>query len=112
MTSKQPNTKSEDNKLILYRLERVEAGVTELGTKLDRQDNIKRSDLKEFQETIVTRFLDMRADLQKQLDDQQKQIDSKPTSGEFQDFKKVVYGIIAFAQSIFLLILGYLITRK
>jgi hypothetical protein len=109
MTSKtRQNTPTEQNKedngLILYRLDKVEAAVREVSTKLDKQDTIKRSDLKDFQETIVTRFLDMRADLQKQLD-------SKASNSDLQDFKKVVYSVLGLAQAITLAFLGFLLSK-
>lgn len=106
------NTATEQNKedtaLIEFRLKLVEDAIKEVGGKFDRLDNMKRSelkeDLKEFQDTIVTRFLDMSSNLQ-------KQIDTKANATDLKDFKKVVYSLIAFAQSIVLLVLGYLITR-
>lgn len=103
---KQTDQDGEDNKFIFYRLDQVEAAVLRVEGKVERQDNIKRADLKEFQETIVTRFLDMRADLQ-------KQIDSKAEKGELTDLKKQFYSVLAVLSSIMTaLILAYLTTRK
>lgn len=96
----------EDNSLILYRLDRVEAAVKEVGTKVDRQDNIKRSDLKEFQETIVTRFLDMRNDLQ-------KQIDEKANSSELSDLKRLFFAATGFLSTIITaLVIAYLTGKR
>ena len=96
----------EDNSLILYRLDRVEAAVNEVGSKVDKQDNIKRSDLKDFQETIVTRFLDMRSDLQKQIDD-------KAGSTELADLKRQFYAVTSLLSTVMIaIVVTYLTTRK
>jgi hypothetical protein len=108
MSTKRQNTPTEqnkeDNQLVLYRLELVESAVKEVSSKLDKQENIKPSDLKNFQDTIVTRFLDMRADLQ-------KQIDTKASNSDLQDFKKVNYSVMGFAFSMLLALMGFLLTK-
>lgn len=110
----------EDNGLILYRLKVVEDAVKEVSAKLDRQEVIKPSDLRNIQETIVTRFLDMSTNLQKQIDEVKDDIEKKvedvkkqkADKQELSDFKKLVFGVFAFGQSIVLMVLGYLITTR
>ncbi len=58
----------EDNSLILYRIDRVEAAVKEVGSKVDKQDNLKRSDLMDLKTTFIERTVDIRDNLQKQID--------------------------------------------
>jgi len=102
----QQSTQSgKDNELILYRLTSVEEGVKTLNTKFDRQDTIKSADLKNFQETIVTRFLDMTSNLQ-------KQIDQKASQTELQDLKRLVYSAFGFLSTIIgALVIAYFTTR-
>jgi hypothetical protein len=73
----QDTSKMDNEVLILYRLDRVESAVKEVGTKVDRQDNIKRSDLKEFQDTLAARLIEFRVDLQSKINDKadQTQVD-------------------------------------
>ena len=67
MTAKETQSK-EDNRLILYRLDRVESAVKDVGSKLDERENITKADLVEFRDIIVTRVNEIRDGLQKQLD--------------------------------------------
>lgn len=76
----------EDNSLILYRLLAVESAVKDVAMKIELQDNLKRSDLKDFQAVIIERFSEMRVDLQKQIDD-------KADSGDLNDLKKLIYAV-------------------
>jgi hypothetical protein len=99
-----PAKKSED--IVAYRLDELKSEVKDLSAKFDKLDNIKKSDLKDFQEVIVTRFLDMRSDMQ-------KQIDQKADQGELADLKKLFYAAIGFLSSIIgALVIGYLTTRN
>ncbi len=100
-----PPTGKQDNQLILYRLDRVEAAVKDVGTKVDKQDNIKRSDLKEFQETIVGRFLEMRVDMQRQIDD-------KADLSTIADMKKLLYSMFTIMGSIVTALVVYYITHS
>ena len=98
-----PNTPTEQNKedngLILYRLQAVEMAVKDVGMKVSMQDNLKRSDLKDFQTVILERMTDIRIDLQ-------KQIDAKANTGDLGDLKKLVY---AFGSIIGAIITGVVI---
>lgn len=101
---KQNRQDAADTKLILYRLDRVEGAVTELGTKLDKQDNIKRADLIEFRETIITRVTDMQSNFQ-------RQIDAKADATSVTDLKKLIGAISAFFLSIAGSLFVYLLTK-
>lgn len=97
------------NALVLYRLGVVEGKVDNLNSKLDGQNFPTRSefkeDLKEFQDLIVTRFTDLKTDLQ-------KQIDGKANAAEVADIKRNFYALIGFLSSIILaLVIGYLTTK-
>lgn len=62
------NGSTTDYQLMAYRLERVEVGVTDLNSKFDRLDNIKKADLLEFRNTIFERINEMDLGLQRQID--------------------------------------------
>jgi hypothetical protein len=96
----------EDNSLILYRLDRVEAAVKEVGSKVDAQDYPKRGDLIEVRETIVGRISEIRIDLQKQIDQKadQDQVD------DLRSLVKAIGGV--FATIIGGLIIYYLTNRR
>src|SRR4051812_21113111 len=81
-TSKSKSEK-QDMALVLWRLERVEAAVIEFGSKVDKQENIKRPDLLEIRDTIVTRINEIRDGLQ-------RQIDEKADQSQLDDLKKEV----------------------
>lgn len=70
MNRNQPTAKNidETNVLVSYRLKEVEKAVKDLSSRFDKLDNIKKSDLLELRDTIVSRITDVRNDLQKQLD--------------------------------------------
>lgn len=106
--AKQTKQDSADTKLILYRLDRVEGAVTDLGTKLDKQDNIKRQDLIEFRDTIVGRLTDLQASFQKQID----ALDSeKASSQELKDFKKQIGAFALFLSALAVASYSYVLTR-
>jgi hypothetical protein len=103
-SAKQTKQDGEDTKLILYRLDRVEGAVTDLGTKLDKQDNIKRSDLADFRDTLVGRVSDLQKDFQRQLDD-------KADASSVADIKKLIAAFGAFFLSLVGTIFAYLLSR-
>lgn len=97
-TPRQTKQDGEDTKLILYRLDVVEGAVKDVSTKLDHLDNIKRSDLTEFRDTLVGRMTDMQANFQRQLDD-------KADADAVDDLKK----LMGAAGGFFLTVIGSLI---
>jgi hypothetical protein len=99
----------EDNALVLYRLTLVESAVKEVGLKIDKADNIKRSDLVEFRDAILARFSDIREDLQKQIDSQSSQLLKKADIDEVSDLRTLVRNVgIMFGTVITGLITYYL----
>lgn len=103
----------EDNSLILYRLDRVEAAVKEVGSKVDAQDYPKRGDLIELRETIISRVSEIRVDLQKQIANLQKQIDQKADQDQVDDLRSLVKAIGGvFATIIGGLIIYYLTNKR
>jgi len=110
MTSIRQNTPTEqnkeDNSLVLYRLKKVEGKVDAIDIKLDSQRTLTIFDLDKLQETIVTRFLDISNNLQ-------KQIDTKASQSELQDLKRLFYSAIGFISTIITaLVIAYLTTRS
>jgi hypothetical protein len=106
--SKRLNTRTEQNTedtgLLTYRVLQVELAVKDLTITMGKQKTITPDDLKTLQETIVTRFLDMSNNLQ-------KQIDTKASSSELSDFKKQMYALVTFLSSGALLVFGYLLSK-
>lgn len=100
------NTKKnrDNNELISFRLGLVEIAINTLTTRFDKQDNIKRSDLIEFRDTIVSRISDVNSNLQ-------KQIDGKADKQEFKDFKKQMAGIGALVAALLVATYSYILTR-
>lgn len=94
----------EDNTLVLYRLELVERAVKAVGEKVDKQENIKRSDLIEFRDTIVARVNEIRDGLQKQLDD-------KADQGQVDDLRTLVKAIGSILSSVIAAIVIFYLTR-
>lgn len=94
----------EDNTLVLYRLELVERAVKDVGEKVDKQENIKRSDLIEFRDTIVNRVNEIRDGLQ-------KQIDEKADKGQVDDLRTLVKAIGSILSSVIAAIIIFYLTR-
>lgn len=104
------NTPSEQNKedttLLAYRVEQVEKAVREFGSKLDKQDNIKKSDLVEFRDTIVNRVNEIRDGLQ-------KQIDEKAEQSQVNDLRTLVKAVGGFLSTVIgALVIFYLTKGK
>jgi hypothetical protein len=83
----------EDNTLLAYRVEQVEKAVKEFGAKLDKQENIKKADLIEFRDTIVSRVNEIRDGLQ-------KQIDEKADQAQVNDLRTLVKAFGAFLSTV------------
>jgi hypothetical protein len=98
----------EDNTLVLYRLELVEKAVNSLGDKFDHQDNIKKSDLVEFRDTILTRFNEIKVGIEKELG---KLDENKADKSDVADLKKLVWGAGAFVLTILGSLIVYYITN-
>jgi hypothetical protein len=107
MAARASQTKQDkqDNELILYRLDRVESAVREVGSKVDKQEIIKRSDLVEFRESIITRITDMRTDLQRQLDD-------KADKTSVTDIRRLMFSAIGLLGSIIAGMVIYYLTGR
>ena len=95
----------EDNGLILYRLDRVEAAVNEVGLKVDRQENIKPKDLETFKDYIKELVVGIRKDFEKQIDD-------KADKGEVADLKKQFYSVLGFFGTLMILAFTYLLNNR
>lgn len=93
----------EDNALVLYRLEMVEAAVKMVGTKLDNQDNVKKTDLVEFRDTIINRFNEIRTDMQ-------KDIDAKADQKQVDDLRTLIKAVAGFLSSIIAGLVIYYVT--
>jgi len=93
---KQHDQDTKDTELILYRLQVVEGAVKDVGSKLDKQDNIKKVDLQDFKQFITDRMVEFRSGLQSQIDDMKE---GKADKQELRDFKKQLagYGAVALA---------------
>lgn len=100
----QSEKSGEDNKLIIYRLDRVEAAVKEVGDKLDRQDNIKKSDLTEFRDAVLSRINEVRDGLQNQIDD-------KADKAQVDDLRNLVKAVGTAITSVIVGLTIYFITR-
>src|SRR3954468_23093632 len=98
----------EDTKLILYRLGIVENAVKDLGSKLDKQDNIKKSDLNDFKQFITDRMVEFRQGLQSQIDDLK---DGKADKQALSDFKKQIAGYGAVVLALGMALFSYMLTR-
>lgn len=99
---------SENTTLVAYRLQEVESALKTLTGRFDAQDNIKRSDLVEFRDTIVNRFNDVKTDLQGQITELKKE---KAGSQELKDFKKQVGAAAVFVSSLVIAAFSYMLTR-
>ena len=112
MPNKRTNTPTEQNKedngLILYRLAAVELAVNNLSSKVDHQDNIKRSDLVEFKDTIINRVAEMQSYLQKQVDALERE---KASGQELKDFKKQIAAYGIFISALVVAAFSYMLTR-
>lgn len=106
--SKQTDQDSKDTELILYRLGIVEAGVKDLGSKLDRQDNIKKADLHEFRQFITDRMIEFKASLQSQID---KLDEDKASNQEFKELKRQIYSAIAFIATLAVTAFAFLLNK-
>jgi len=95
----------DDNTLVLYRLKLVEDAVKDVSGKLDRQDNIKKSDLIEFRDTILTRVNEIQTGLQRQIDD-------KADQSQVDDLRGLVKAVGTALLSIIVGLSVYFITRK
>lgn len=106
--SKPSGQTGKDTELILYRIAILEGGQQRIETKLDRQDNIKKSDLTDFKQFITERMVEFRVGLQTQIDDIK---DGKADKQELSDFKKQItgYGTVLFALG--MAVFTYLLTR-
>ena len=104
MDDKKTNQNGKDIGLILYRLTAVESAVKDVSSKLDKQDNIKRSDLREFRDTIVSRMTDMQNNFQRQLDD-------KADASSVSDLKKLIAAVSSVFGSIIGALIVYFITH-
>lgn len=71
----------EDNSLVLYRLELVEAAVKDLGKQLSGRDTISKQDLIEFRAAILERFDEKNKALQDQIDDKAEKKDVEDLKG-------------------------------
>lgn len=94
-TQTQTKQTRDNNTLVLYRLDNVEQALKDLTSKVDKQDNVKKSDITELRDAIIERIVNMRTDLQ-------KQIDEKADKQELTDFKKQMasYGAIVLVLSV------------
>jgi hypothetical protein len=94
----------EDNTLVLYRLQLVEDAVKEVSHKMDTQDNIKKADLMEFRDTIITRFNEVREGLQKQIDDQElsvsKALEKKADQKQVDDLRTLIKSVATFLSTV------------
>lgn len=99
---------SDNNTLVLYRLDNVEQALKDLTTKVDRQDNIKKADLNDLRDTIISRVVDAQASLQKQIDTLDE---GKANTQELIDFKKQVAGYAAFISALAIAAFSYMLTR-
>lgn len=95
---------AENSVLVAYRLQAVETALNILTNRFDNQDNIKKADLKEIIDTIVSRLSDVKADLQ-------KQIDKKADAQELKDFKKQVGALGIFVSMLVVAAFSYMLTR-
>ena len=101
--TQQSKADKQDNELILYRLAAVEAAVKEVGIKVE--GNIKRTDLIELRDTIVGRITEIRADLQKQIDD-------KADKATVDDIRTLIKSVSAIFGSIIAGLIIYYITNR
>lgn len=104
MAGAKTTEKNGESRLILYRLDRVEAAVKDVGTKVDAQENIKKADLIEFRDTVVGRINEIRDSLQKQIDD-------KADRTELQDIKTLIKAVASVFGSIIAGLIIYYITH-
>lgn len=95
----------EDNSLVLYRLAAVELALNGLTSRFDSLDNIKISDLKDFQASIKEIVTDFRIDMQKQLD-------AKADKDQVEDLRSLVKAVGAFLSAVIAGIIIYYITAK
>lgn len=109
MPTKRQNTPTEQNKedngLILYRLAAVEAAVRELSVKVDKQDNIKRSDIIELRNTILERITEIQQNLQ-------GQIDKKADRDQVDDLRSLVKAVGGFLSVVIAGLVVFYITNK
>jgi hypothetical protein len=98
----------EDTKLILYRLGIVESAVKDVGSKLDKQDNIKKADLQDFKVFITDRMVEFRQGLQSQIDDLKE---GKADKQELSDFKKQIAGYGAVILALGMALFSFMLTR-
>lgn len=104
----------EDNALVLYRLQQVEAAVREVSDKFDQQDTIKKPDFVELRDTLITRVNEIRDSLQRDLDDKeralQKQIDAKADQKTVDDIRTLIKAIASFFTAIVTAMVIYYLT--
>src|SRR3954447_7610564 len=106
--TQQTEQDGEDTKLILYRLGVVENAVKDVGSKLDKQDNIKKADLTDFKQFITDRMVEFRQGLQSQIDELKTE---KADKQELRDFKKQMAAYGAFIMALGLAVFSYMLTR-
>lgn len=104
-TNTQTEQNTEDTGLLTYRVFQVELAIKDFSSRLDKQDNLKKSDLLDLRDAIVGRFNDMRTDFQ-------KQIDSKADQASLDDFKRNFYYLTGFLGSLIIAGFTYLINHR